>query len=45
MLSVYILPLFDVMSYQRKENIGYPREGGSPIGDDRGGGCPLTKIV
>ena len=32
-------------SYQRKENIGCPREGRSPTGDDRGGGCPLAKIA
>ena len=46
-LSVYILPLFDVMSARHhiKENIGCPREGRSPTGDDRGGGCPLMKIV
>ena len=25
--------------------MGCPREGRSPTGDDRGGGCPLAKIV
>ena len=32
-------------SYQRKENIGCPRESRSRTGDDRGGGCPLAKIA
>ena len=30
---------------KEKKNIGCPREGQSPIGEGRGGGCPLAKIA